>query len=194
LQLLLQDRRFDMKSVRFALYVFFLWTAAASFAQSSVNQATEAQSAGLSSPATAEIEQATAEIENLMGAFHQAVASHDGARVSSMFIDDGSTWFNVLSDAAYARLRAKNPTVLKVRHSSFQEFAKFVSSSHAALDPQHSNIQIHTDGTIASVYFNFVFVIDGKPENQGSETWQLVKASDGWKIVAITYSSNPNVP
>ena len=48
------------------------------------------------------------------------------------------------------------------------------------------------DGTIASVYFDFAFVIDGKPENQGRETWQLVKASDGWKIVAITYSSNPN--
>jgi ketosteroid isomerase-like protein len=184
-----------MKSVRLALFIFFLWTAAASFAQSSVNQATEAQSTGLSAPATAEIEQqATTEIENLMGAFHQAVASHDGARVSSMFIDDGSTWFNVLSDAAYARLRARNPAVLKVRHSSFQEFAKFVSNSHAALSPQHSNVQIHTDGTIASVYFNFVFVIDDKPENQGSETWQLVKTTDGWKIAAITYSSNPNVP
>lgn len=176
-----------MKSIRFAFYVWFLWTAAASFAQSSINQATEAQSASLSAPATAEI-------EHLMGDFHQAVASHDGARVSSMFLDEGSTWFNVLSDAAYAQLRAKNPAVLKVRHSSFQEFSKFVSSSHAALDPQRSNVQIHTDGTIASVYFNFVFVIDGKPENQGNETWQLVKASDGWKIAAITYSSNPIVP
>jgi ketosteroid isomerase-like protein len=176
-----------LKSVRFVFYAIFLWTATASFAQSSVDQATEAQSAGLSAPATAEI-------EHLMGDFHQAVAAHDGARVSSMFIDEGSTWFNVLSDSAYARLRAKNPAVSKVRHSSFQEFAKFVSSSHAALDPQHSNVQIHTDGTIASVYFNYVFLIDGKPENQGSETWQLVKASDGWKIAAITYSSNPNVP
>jgi ketosteroid isomerase-like protein len=176
-----------LKSVRFVLYALFLWTATASFAQSSVNQVTDAQSAGL--PA-----QATAEIEHLMEDFHQAVASHDGARVSSMFIEEGSTWFNVLSDAAYARARAKNPAALKVRHSSFQEFAKFASSSHAALDPQHSNVQIHTDGTIASVYFNYVFLIDGKPENQGSETWQLVKASDGWKIAAITYSSNPNVP
>jgi hypothetical protein len=61
-----------------------------------------------------------------MEEFHQAVASHNGARVSSMFIEDGSTWFNVLSDAAYARALAKNPAALKLRHSSFQEFAKFV--------------------------------------------------------------------
>jgi ketosteroid isomerase-like protein len=176
-----------LKSVRFVLYACFLWIATASFAQSSANQATEAQSPALSA-------QATAEIEHLLGDFHQAVMSHNCARVSSMFIDEGSTWFNVLSDVAYARALAKNPAALKLRHSSFQEFAKFVSSSHAALDPQHSKVQIHTDGTIASVYFNYVFLIDGKPENQGSETWQLVKTSDGWKIAAVTYSSNPNVP
>jgi ketosteroid isomerase-like protein len=174
-----------LKSVRFALYACFLWTATASFAQSSLNRATDVQSAASSASSVSEI-------EHLMGEFHQAVVSHDGVRVSSMFVGEGSTWFNVLSDAAYARARAKNPAVLKVRHSSFQEFAKFVSTSQAALDPQHSNIQIHTDGTIASVYFNFVFVIDGKAENQGSETWQLVKADDGWKIVAITYSSSPD--
>jgi ketosteroid isomerase-like protein len=172
-----------LKSVRFALYLCLLWTASTSFAQSSANQTTEAQSAGLSAAATAEI-------EHFMADYHQAVASHDAARVSSMFIDQGSTWFNVLSDTAYARARAKDPAALKVRRSSFQEFAKFVSSSHAALDPQHSNVQIHTDGTIASVYFDFVFNVDGKPTNQGSETWQLVKSSEGWKIIAMTYSSN----
>ena len=108
-----------------------------------------------------------------------------------MFIDNGSTWFNVLSDAAYARARAKNPAALRVRHRSFQWFANIVSTSHTTLDPEHSDVRILTDGTIASVYFNFVFLIDGKPENQGSETWQLLKTSDGWKIAAITYSSNP---
>lgn len=107
-----------------------------------------------------------------------------------MFIDKGS-WFNVLSDTAYASARAKNPAATKVRPWTFQQFAKVVSSSRSRLDPEHSNLRILTDGTVASVYFNFVFLIDGKPENQGSETWQLVKGSDGWKIAAITYSSNP---
>lgn len=128
-----------------------------------------------------------------MAEYHQAVVAHDGARLASMFVDKGS-WFNVLSDTAYARARAKNPAASKVRPWSFQEFAKVVSSPRAALNPQHSDVRILTDGTIASVYFKYVFLIDGKPENQGSETWQLVKASDGWKIAAITYSSNPSAP
>lgn len=173
-----------MKALRFACCALFLLGATAIHAESSVSRAAEIQSAGLSAPATVEIEQ-------LMARYHQAVVSHDGARLASMFIDKGS-WFNVLSASAYARARAKNPAALKVRTWTFQQFAKVVSSSHATLNPQHSDVRILTDGTIASVYFKFVFLIDGKPENRGSETWQLVKTSDGWKIAAMTYSSSPD--
>lgn len=35
--------------------------------------------------------------------------------------------------------------------------------------------------------------IDGKAENRGSETWQLVKTVGGWRIAAINYSSDPAV-
>lgn len=174
-----------MKSLRFALYAGILSTATVFCVSTSASQAAESQSAQRSTRATAEIEQ-------LMAQYHQAVVSHDGARLASMFVDKGS-WFNVLSDAAYARAHAKSPAALKIRPWSFQEFAKVVSSSHATMDPRHSDLRILTDGTIASVYFKYVFLIDGKPENQGSETWQLVKGSDGWKIAAITYSSNPSV-
>jgi hypothetical protein len=175
-----------LKSLRFALYAWGLSTVTVFYAQGSLTQAAEMQGAGRSARATAEIEQ-------LMAEYHQAVASHDGARMSSLFVGEGSTWFNVLSDAAYARARAKKPATSKVRHSSFQDFAKLVSSTHATLNPEHSDLRILTDGTIASVYFNFIFLIDGKPENHGSETWQLVKTDGGWKIAAITYSSNPSV-
>ena len=131
------------------------------------------------------------DIERVMADFHAAIVAHDGQHVVSLSVAEGSTWFNVLSDEAFAAAKVKNPAVQKVRHSSFADFAKFVSSTPAALDPQHSHIQIHTDGTIASVYFDYVFLIDGKAQNRGCETWQLIKTTEGWKIAAITYSSNP---
>jgi hypothetical protein len=37
-----------------------------------------------------------------------------------------------------------------------------------------------------------VFLIDGKRNNVGSETWQLVHTGDGWKISAMAYSSYPD--
>jgi len=134
----------------------------------------------LSTPALANNTDVT-DIQRVMDNFREAVVSHDGARLSALFIPEGSTWLNVLKSPA------------KVRVGSYQDFAKFVSTTKSALNPQHSHIKIHTDGTIASAYFDFVFMIDGKVQNTGSETWQLVKGPDGWRIAAITYSSEPRL-
>jgi len=135
--------------------------------------------------------QDVADIQHVMDAFHHAVATHDGDGVSRLFLDHGSTWATVLSDKAFAAARAKNPSAQKIRVSSYKDFATFVSSTKSNLDPHHTDVRITSDGAIASVYFHFDFVIDGKSENRGDETWQLVKTADGWRIVAIIYSSNP---
>jgi uncharacterized protein (TIGR02246 family) len=136
-------------------------------------------------------QQDVADIQHVMDTFHHAVATHDGQGVSALFIDHGSAWLTVLSDNSYAALKAKKPATQKVRVGSYQDFAKFVSGTKSALDPRHTDIRIMSDGAVASVYFHFDFVINGKTENRGDETWQLVKTEDGWRIVAITFSSNP---
>ena len=132
-----------------------------------------------------------AEVQKVMDTFHRAVVNHDGAQVAALFIPEGSAWLNVLSDDAYLRAKAKSPDVAKIRLGGYRKFAEFVSTSKASLDARHSHVQIQSDGTIAAVYFDFVFLIDGKEENRGSETWQLVKGSEGWRIASITYSSDP---
>jgi ketosteroid isomerase-like protein len=139
---------------------------------------------------TVEHHSEVAAIEHVMKQFHDAVVGHDGAALSALFLPDANIWLNVLTDAAYDRAQAAAKTP-KVRVSSYRDFAKFVSTTSKGLDAEHSNIVIHTDGTIAAVYFDFVFKIDGKDENHGSETWQLVKTVDGWRIAAILYSSDP---
>lgn len=101
---------------------------------------------------------------------------------------NANLWLNVLTDSAYARARAKSSTAQKVRVSNYKDFANLVSTTPKSFDPEHSNVAIHTDGTIAAVYFDFVFNVDGKANNRGSESWQLVKAADGWRIASIIYS------
>jgi ketosteroid isomerase-like protein len=130
-------------------------------------------------------------IEQVMKQYHAAILAHDGTALAALFLPDANLWLNVLTDAAYAREQAKSPNAQKVRISNYQDFAKLVSTTPRTFDPEHSNIVIHTDGTIAVVYFDFVFNVDGKANNRGSETWQLVKAADGWRIASIIYSSQP---
>jgi ketosteroid isomerase-like protein len=136
----------------------------------------------------------TVDVQHLMDAYHEAVVSHDGERLAALFLPKGSLWLNVLSDEAYARAKAKSPDAQKVRQGSVEDFAKLVSTTKSSFNPTHEHLQISSDGAIASVYFDFVFLIDGKAQNRGSEAWQLVKGGDGWRIAALTYSSNPVAP
>jgi hypothetical protein len=135
----------------------------------------------------------TVDVQHVIDAYHQAVVTHDGARLAQLFIPQGSLWLNVLSDDTYARAKAKNPDALKVLVGSVADFAKVVSTSKASFNPTHTKLQINSDGTIASVYFDYVFLIDGKEQNRGSEIWVLVKEADSWRIAAITYSSNQHM-
>ena len=135
-----------------------------------------------------------ADVRRVMDTFHHDIVTHDGTALAALFIPEGSAWLNVLSEDAYARAKAKSPDVAKIRPGSYKDFAGFVSKCQDSLDPQHSHVRIQSDGVIASAYFDFVFLINGKVKNRGSETWQLVKGAEGWRIAAITYSSNPPEP
>jgi hypothetical protein len=134
----------------------------------------------------------TVDVQHVIDAYHEAVCTHDGSRLARLFIPQGSTWLNVLSDDAYARAKAKSPDAVKIQVGSYTGFAKVVSTSKASFNPTHTHLQVNSDGTIVSVYFDFVFLVDGKEQNRGSETWVLVKGIDGSRIAAITYSSNPH--
>jgi hypothetical protein len=112
----------------------------------------------------------TADVQHVIDAYHEAVLNHDGLRLAHLFIPHGSMWLNVLSDDAYARAKAKSPDAVKIRVGSYTDFANVVSTSKASFNPTHTHLQENSDGTIASVYFDFVFLVDGKEQNRGSET------------------------
>ena len=109
------------------------------------------------------------EIQDLRRQYHKAVISHDGPGLLRLVLPQGSLWITVLSEESFSGLRQLKPDTQKVHESSFQQFATFLNASKAQLDPQATNVKIFTDGTIATIYFDFKFVIDGSLQNEGSE-------------------------
>ena len=110
-----------------------------------------------------------------------------GDAVRGMFLPDGS-WFRVLDTASLTAIRVKKPETQRLTRSSYEEFAKFLGSTSAALEETFANVRIETDGTVGTVWFDYRFINDGKQTNHGTETWQVVRESDGWKISAMLYS------
>jgi hypothetical protein len=168
------------------LFAFTILIGTASFAQSPLP-------AEINKTDSASTASDTVDVQHVIDAYHEAVLTHDGSRLARLFLPQGGMWLNVFSDDAYARAKAKSPDAVKVRVGSYTDFAKLVSTSKASFSPTHTDLHENSDGTIASVYFDFEFLVDGKEQNRGSETWVLVKGTEGWRIAAITYSSNPHM-
>ena len=101
----------------------------------------------------------------------------------------------VIGDDMYRRLKESRPDALKVQPSSYQEFVNSVGTAgHHRIEERFSDLHIHTDGAIASVYFDYVFLMDDKESNRGNETWQLVNTGNGWKISGLAYSIESATP
>jgi hypothetical protein len=134
---------------------------------------------------------ATKEIQTVVDTFQAAIIAKDGKRLENLFLPTGGAWFMVLSDNAYAHMKAKSATVPRFKQGNHVDFVKFVATAEKPIQEKFSNVRIDTDGAVASVYFDFVFLFDGKEENRGSEAWHLLKSDQGWKINSMTYSVNP---
>lgn len=157
---------------------WFAWPLLAAFAVAS-------QAATPASP------DAQAQIGQVVAKFQAALVAKDKAGLESLFMPEGGAWFEVLGDDAYRQLSAKHPQVPRFHSDSHRRFVDFVAGSKGRVEEKFSNVRIETDGAIASVYFDFVFLVDGQPNNRGHEAWQLVNTGAGWKISAMAYSSEP---
>jgi hypothetical protein len=120
--------------------------------------------------------------------FRTAIIAHDGATLTALFLPKHSSWLSLPTEAEYAAIRARHPDAPRVMPGSVADFAHFVSTSKHPVEERFRDVRILTNGTVATVYFDFDFLIDGKVENRGSETWQLVHTDAGWKICAMLYS------
>ena len=144
----------------------------------------------LAAPAhAADVEDAA--IRQLVQQFQTAIVAHDGKTLGSLFVQEGGAWLSVLDEPTYAAAKARNPTVQRLQPSTWQKFADFVTHSAKPIEERFYDVRVRTNGTVASVWFDFDFLADGKVTNRGSETWQLVRTDDGWKIFAMLYSVHP---
>jgi hypothetical protein len=140
-----------------------------------------------SAPPAAEAS-ARQQVEQVIDRFQKGLIAKDKPALTALFLPQNGSWISVLSDSSYKLLAARRPGISRAKPGSAAEFIDFVASNPARIEEKFSNVRIETDGAVASVYFDFVFLIDGKENNRGAEAWQLVNTGDGWKISALVYS------
>jgi hypothetical protein len=129
-----------------------------------------------------------AAIRQIVQQFQTAIVARDGKTLGSLFVQEGGSWMSVLDEPTYAAAKARNPAAQRLEPSTWREFADFVTHSARPIEERFYDVRVRTNGAVASVWFDFDFLADGKVTNRGSETWQLVRTDEGWKIHAMLYS------
>lgn len=133
---------------------------------------------------------ARTDINQLVETFKAAIIAKDGAKLDTLFVPENSSWFSALDQASLDTTRTKKPDAKRYRAEpeTYKGFTRFVGTTTHSIEEKFDNVRIDTDGIVGSVYFDYVFLLDGKATNHGNETWQVIRTDDGWKISAMLYS------
>jgi len=132
-------------------------------------------------------------VEAVVEAFRASIVDRDEERFMKLFLDDRTVWQYVVGDANLAKMREKNPQAAKAKvdaKNNPRSFIDGIAADKAKSEERFRDVQVLSDGDIASVYFDYSFLADGKETNRGKEAWQLVRTDDGWKIVSVIWSVN----
>jgi len=140
------------------------------------------------------------DIKVVIKAFDEAIKNKDKELFLSLFIEKGVSWVGVFSEKSMVTRTAliekinkeDNKDFVATRHfvSTPEEFIEYIISKETPSKEEFSNIKIHSDNNIATVYFDYIFYDNHKKDNWGSESWQLVQTLKGWKIQAVSFSIN----
>ena len=124
--------------------------------------------------------------------FRSALSRKDVPALSGLMLNPGILFASPPSPAFVKSRRERgSPEFNGAEPGGFASFASFVAGSPVALEEKFYNIKITQDGHLAWVIFDFEFLAEGKVENYGVESWQLLKTADEqWKIMSVVWSSH----
>ena len=128
-----------------------------------------------------------AEIKAVIEQFRTSIINKDKAVFSSLFFSDDIPFIAVFSKEMLAAKRA-----VKADYPSVVDFGKFGPPEKMIADTGEQeekiwNIDITTDGYLASVHFNYSDHENGKQKAFGTESWSMVKVDDNWKITSVSF-------
>lgn len=144
----------------------------------------------VSLPALAAPHSAEAEIRQIVDRFQEALLAKDGPTLRGLFLPQNNSWLSVASERQLQRWRNQGVDAARLKAGDHAAFIAEVTSQPQRVEEKFTNVKIHTDGAIASVHFDFVFLEDARTVNRGEEAWHLVRTDAGWKISSVIYSVN----
>jgi len=130
------------------------------------------------------------EIQNLINEFKSAIKKKDSVALTNLFYDKKITWISVAHDKSFEYGKRLDPNSKEIQQSGAFELLNDPQLKDIGLEEKFYNINIFTDGKLATVVFDYKFLMGSTTTNWGTESWQLVKINNSWKIYNLMYTFN----
>jgi hypothetical protein len=126
-------------------------------------------------PAPSSEEQAVLEPINALFA---GITAHDAASITALLVPNGS-----------ASVVTEGPNGSRaVQRRTWAELVERVRSSPDRMEERLIDPAIESDVSVALVWGNYVFLINGKLDHCGVDHFNLVRDNSGWKIADASWS------
>jgi hypothetical protein len=131
-------------------------------------------------------------INKVIDDFQIAIKTKDRNLLTSLVVNPNILFESPMKPEDITTYRAKrDPAFDGLKSGGYQRFASFISEAPETLEEKFYNVKITQDGNVAWVMFDYEFVVAGKSENYGIETWQMIKLpGDQWKIASVMWTTN----
>ena len=135
--------------------------------------------------------QDTAAINKVIADFQTALKTKDVRLLSSLMMSSDIMFANPARPADIKRAQAEfDVNFTGFNPAGYSQFASMIRREKALIEERFYNVRITQDDNTAVVMFDFDFRFNGKIENHGLETWQMMKNREGeWKIASVFWSS-----
>ena len=136
--------------------------------------------------------QAEQDLRGVIETFRTSIIRKDKAAFLALFHDAPVVWQGVDSDALVAKSGRRAGVDAKVAFDPAQNprsFIEGIANEKGRSEERFGDVAIDTDGDVASITFDFVYLLNDRPINVGKESWHLVRSESGWKIVSVIYSN-----
>jgi hypothetical protein len=133
------------------------------------------------------------ELRFITSEFMRCIKEKDKKTFLTLFYNNQTPWLGKFDAKSEKITLDHNPSAINAKGvydiSKLEFIDQMVSAPDSTIiEEKFLNLQIETDGYIASVNFDYEMFINNEMTNNGKEFWHLIKTNEGWKIVSVIYS------
>lgn len=120
--------------------------------------------------------------------FEESIKQKDSIRFKQLFFEGPVPFVGVMSKETEMSIKKDYPEFEGIAVSNSTKFIKDICKAEKPQVEKFYNIDIASDGVIATISFDYAFYSGTRMIQWGNEKWNLVNVDNTWLITEVIYS------